>query len=130
METNLPLVPVSAGELLDKISILEIKNEFADNEQRIANVANELKLLRVVDETHQFSRRVPDRMDELRGVNRELWHIEDEIRECEQRRDFSSRFIELARSVYVTNDRRAAIKRKINMAVQSSLVEEKIHPVY
>jgi hypothetical protein len=120
------LVPISVGELLDKISILEIKaGEIRAAAQR-ANVMHELALL---DEAR--AREVPalPELDalyaELQAVNRRLWRIEDDLRAIEKTGQFGERFIELARSVYRENDRRAALKRRINELTGSDIVEEK-----
>jgi hypothetical protein len=124
------LVPVSAGELLDKVTILRVKAERIDPAKR-ANVVKELELLEAV-----AGRELPDTpelracTEELAAVNAALWDIEDGKRECERRQDFGPAFIRLARAVYVENDRRAAIKRRINEAVGSDLVEEKSYRPY
>lgn len=118
-----PRVPVSWGELVDKITILQIKSErIADRDAR-ANVARELASLRRV--AGEAVGGVPELVDQLRAVNEELWEIEDKIREREAHGDFGQRFIQLARAVYKKNDLRAAIKRRINDALGSELVEEK-----
>lgn len=120
-----PSVPVSWGELVDKITILQIKSErIAAREARV-NVARELALLsRIAGDAIRAIAIVP-LMEELRAVNEDLWEIEDDIRDCEARREFGQRFIQLARSVYKKNDLRAVIKRRINDALGSELVEEK-----
>lgn len=124
-------IEVSPGELLDKLSILEIKSERIGDSSKLANIRYELRLYRAIRDNH-----VPtgDAMEELarklKSVNEALWEIEDEIRACEARRDFGARFIELARSVYQTNDRRADIKRQINMLCGSSIIEEKSYTRY
>lgn len=114
-------IPVSIGELLDKISILEIKSMFTDNEY----VLKELEDLNQIKNTlTQFTL---EYMNELRDVNKKLWKIEDELRELEKKQDFGERFVELARSVYITNDKRAEIKRKINELCNSEYKEIKIY---
>lgn len=114
-------IPVSVGELLDKISILEIKSMFTNNEY----VTKELDELNLIKNTiTQFTL---EHMNELREVNQKLWKIEDELRELEKKQDFGERFIELARSVYITNDRRAEIKRKINELCNSEYKEIKLY---
>ncbi|MCM2290767.1 DUF6165 family protein [Allorhizobium sp. BGMRC 0089] len=123
-------VPVSWGELIDKITILEIKSERIADEAKRANVERELILLterRKPVENHEAVRAITA---ELRAVNTALWEIEDDIRDCERAGDFGSRFIELARSVYITNDRRADLKREINSALGSAIVEEKSYKPY
>jgi hypothetical protein len=118
-------VPVSWGEVLDKISILQIKAERIVAEPAAANVARELACLSEVAQHAWQSRHVVGLMEELRSVNTDLWEVEDQIRLCEAHGDFGPHFIQLARAVYQTNDRRAAIKRQINNALGSELVEEK-----
>ena len=114
-------VPVSVGEVLDKISILEIKSERITDADKLANVRRELDCLLQVAADH----RVPDLEPSLKEVNEQLWDVEDALRVLESKQDFGDDFIELARSVYVLNDQRAAIKKQINVAVGSALVEEK-----
>lgn len=118
--------PLSVGELIDKITILEIKSERIADAGKLANIRHELKLLRALQSGAGLT---GARMDgfaaELKRVNAALWVIEDDIRECEAAGDFGPRFVALARSVYQNNDRRAAIKREINLAFGSEIVEEK-----
>jgi len=124
-------IDVSPGELLDKITILEIKSERIADAEKLANIRHELGLYR---DTFEDQLQVTDALtalfQALKAVNEALWDIEDEIRACEARQDFGSRFIELARSVYRTNDRRAAIKRQINILCGSSIIEEKSYTQY
>ena len=110
-------VPVSPGEVLDKITILEIKSERMDDPDKIANVKRELELL-------QASWR------ELKAINEELWEIEDDIRDKERAREFDEVFISLARAVYVTNDKRANAKKELNVYLGSEIVEEKSYKDY
>jgi hypothetical protein len=120
-------VPISVGELIDKITILEIKVAgFARAEQR-ANVATELAFLRAVTARNglESDTRLAELKKALKSINESLWVIEEQIRGCEQAGQFGSRFIELARSVYRANDERARIKRQINLASDSALIEEK-----
>jgi len=125
------LMPVSVGELIDKITILTLKAEYISDAQKLANIRHELDSLRDTSPAVVKSNPDLDRLTaELLEVNRSLWHIEDDIRDCERRKDFGPRFIELARSVYVTNDKRAEIKRRINAATGSALVEEKSYQAY
>jgi len=120
------LVPISSGELLDKISILRIKDERIEDPEQLQNVRHELRLLqKAVEALPATEDQVEDWLEELVEVNGQLWEIEDDIRACEAAEDFGPRFIELARSVYRTNDVRARIKREINEATGSDLVEEK-----
>lgn len=115
------VIPVSVGELLDKISILEIKSKNSNNKY----VLKELEDLNQIKDTiTQFTLNY---MNELREVNKKLWKIEDELRELERKQDFGERFIELARSVYINNDKRAEIKRKINELFDSQFREIKIY---
>ncbi|MGQ9368798.1 DUF6165 family protein [Azospirillum sp. ST 5-10] len=125
------LVPVSWGELTDKITILQIKSERITDSMKLANVRKELEALEAVCAA---SGGLPDRtatvVAELRSVNAELWDIEDDIRECERAKDFGERFVALARKVYRTNDRRAGLKRIINDIMGSELIEEKSYKDY
>lgn len=122
-----PLAPVSWGELLDKITILEIKAARITSAGARANVAHELALLQAVAGPVMVQPGLPALLDDLGRVNLALWGIEDDIRACEAAGDFGPAFIALARSVYLTNDRRAAIKRQINLLLGSDLIEEKFH---
>jgi hypothetical protein len=125
------LVPISPGELLDKITILRIKSERMSDADKLANVRHELKRLE-----QTWSAAVPAAAnvtaDEqaLAAVNTRLWDIEDEIRVLERQQRFDAAFIALARSVYIENDERAAIKKRINVALGSALVEEKSYQPY
>lgn len=125
------LVPVSPGELLDKITILRLKAERIGDAAKLANVRRELTLLE-----QTWGNAVPDpsvvagEEAELSKVNASLWDIEDRIREHEGQRRFDASFIELARSVYICNDERAAVKRRINLKLNSSIVEEKSYQPY
>ena len=118
--------PIAIGELIDKITILEIKSEHISDQTKLRNVSNELKVLRELKTAAGLD--TPEMAPyarELKSLNATLWGIEDEIRELEARKDFGSRFIELARSIYQTNDRRAREKHRINAAFGSEIVEEK-----
>jgi uncharacterized protein DUF6165 len=125
------LVEIAPGELLDKISILEIKaTNIADASKR-ANVLLELEQLsRVRDEHLPASEALAGLYADLKAVNQALWVIEDDIRVEELNKRFGDRFIELARSVYRTNDRRAALKREINLLLSSAIIEEKSYENY
>lgn len=124
-------VEVSAGELIDKITILEIKTERISDPDKVANVQRELRSLAAARRDALPSSPVLHELTaELRRINERLWEIEDDIRDCERKRDFGQRFIELARAVYRTNDRRAAAKRQINELLGSELVEEKDYAAY
>jgi hypothetical protein len=120
-----PSAPVSWGELLDKITILQIKYERIDNTSARANVASELTLLRAIAGEALRDRKVAAPLARLQAVNEDLWEIEDRIREHEAAGDFGPRFVHLARSVYRQNDLRAALKREISQLLGSALVEEK-----
>lgn len=121
-------IEVSTGEILDKLSILHIKKEKITDEQKLLNVNNEyLYLYDIV-----FSELNISEEDFLGmvSINKELWVIEDDIRDKEYKKEFDSVFIELARSVYVTNDKRAVFKKKINLKYGSLFVEEKSYSNY
>ena len=125
---NIPqdvLVPISVGELIDKIVILEIKSERIKNANQLANIANELGALRAVRLGDVDRARLDALSAELKRVNAKLWDVEDSIRECDARGDFGDDFIELARAVYRFNDERARLKKAINVESGSRLVEEK-----
>jgi hypothetical protein len=118
--------PISVGELIDKITILEVKAERIGHGNGVTNVLKELTLLRELKSSAALDdRQIEAFAAELKAVNIALWDIEDAIRELEARGDFGPRFIETARSVYRMNDRRAAIKRQINIACGSDIIEEK-----
>jgi Family of unknown function (DUF6165) len=120
------LAPIAIGELIDKITILEIKAERIQDPQRARNVRVELDLLRGIrDRAGLDTREMVALADELRAINAALWNVEDAIRACEADGDFGPRFVELARSVYWSNDRRSAVKRRINVAFGSVIIEEK-----
>lgn len=125
--------PVSLGELVDKITILEIKQVEIQAPDKRRNVEKELKVL---NDKLSASLNATDKgrleplKAELKAINEQLWHIEDRIRDCERERSFGKTFIELARSVYITNDRRAAAKKTINLNFGSDLVEEKSYSDY
>lgn len=124
------LVPISVGELMDKITILEIKSERIANPSQRENIMRELAALRAVG-LGDVDRAMLERLaDELRRLNARLWDVEDAIRECDARGDFGSEFIELARAVYRLNDERARIKKAINLQSGSRLIEEKSYSRY
>lgn len=125
--------PISLGELIDKITILEIKAVNIGDEAKLKNVKHELTILdekvsSLLDAADQ-AKLVPLKQT-LKDINQELWTIEDDIRDCELAKDFSDTFIQLARAVYVTNDKRAAVKKDINLAFGSELIEEKSYKKY
>ncbi|MBS3958514.1 MAG: hypothetical protein KGZ52_03830 [Xanthomonadaceae bacterium] len=124
-------VPVSFGELLDKIAILEIKAERIADPAKRANVARELEALEATWAGHPASRQdIAALRAALKAVNERLWVIEDDIRLKEQAQDFGAEFVRLARAVYFENDERARIKKDINLALGSSFVEEKSYADY
>jgi hypothetical protein len=119
------LVPISVGELMDKITILEIKSERIKNPSQLENIVHELEALRAV-RLRDIERAMFDKLSaELKGVNAKLWDVEDAIRDCEARSDFGESFIALARTVYRLNDERSRLKKAINLASGSRIVEEK-----
>ena len=124
-------VPVGPGELIDKITILEIKREHLMDARQLANVQNELTLLE--QSRAQFLPPSPEltRLTAaLKAVNQTLWQIEDDIRACERAGDFGPKFVALARAVYHRNDERAALKREINQLLRSPVMEEKSYQAY
>jgi len=125
------LVPVSFGELLDKMAILEIKSERIADPAKLGNVRRELDALGRTWSAHPASAvDIADLRAGLRQVNEALWEIEDDIRGKERAREFDDEFIRLARAVYVTNDERARIKKEINLRLGSAYVEEKSYADY
>ena len=128
---NSPQIPISWGELLDKITILQIKLENLTSKGALENVARDLKHLQYI-----FSQSCPDSIKpkqlkvELKKINQRLWDIEDEIRDKEKNKLFDDEFIQLARSVYITNDERSRIKRTINKIFGSEFIEEKSYSDY
>jgi tetratricopeptide (TPR) repeat protein len=125
------LIPVSFGELIDKITILKIKAQRIADAAKLANVRNELERLAAVRARLSAAGRDVDALEaELMRTNETLWDVEDRIRDCEREKNFGAEFIELARSVYRTNDRRADIKRQLNKIAGSSIVEEKSYASY
>jgi hypothetical protein len=124
-------IPVGPGELLDKVTILEIKAAELASGAKLAHVRAELDALEPARAAAVAGAPgVRELAAELKEVNRALWRIEDDIRGCERARDFGARFVELARSVYRTNDRRAALKRRINELLDATIVEEKSYAQY
>ena len=125
------LVPISPGELLDKITILRIKAARMSDPAKVANVKHELALLeKTWKESGAAAVDLGTAEDDLTRVNEKLWVIEDEIRDEERAKRFGEKFIELARSVYFTNDERAAIKKRVNLLLGSTIVEEKSYQQY
>ena len=125
------LVEISPGEMIDKITILLIKSECIKDAEQLANVRHELGVLSAqMDKNIPSSQSLNALISELKTVNEELWRIEDDIRDCERTGDYSQRFIDLARAVYITNDKRADLKRKINLLLGSKIMEEKSYQPY
>jgi hypothetical protein len=125
------LVEISPAELIDKLTILEIKLELIEDESKRANVKREYSLLiSAYQATIVETEPLRELTSTLKRINRELWDIEDNIRAEERAKSFGARFIELARSVYRTNDRRAAVKRQINAMLNSPIPEEKSYADY
>ena len=123
-------IEVAPGELVDKLTILDIKLErIADVEKR-RNVSLERRVLAEAFEHLEASSSITGLKERLRRVNEALWAIEDDIRDCERRGDFGAAFVTLARAVYKTNDERAEVKRAINLALGSRLIEEKSYSSY
>jgi len=124
-------VSISLGELLDKISILEIKNEKIKDEKKLNNVSKELislnQTLKLLDLN---SKDLKPLYDKLKEINLKLWNIEDDIRILEKEGKFEEKFIQLARNVYITNDQRFEIKNQINIFFNSDFVEEKSYEEY
>jgi len=124
-------VPISLGELLDKISILEIKNKKILDKSKILNIKKELNgLKKVLDELNINSSESNSLYNKLYKINLTLWEIEDSIRVLEKNEDFGEKFIELARAVYITNDQRFEVKNDINKLFNSEYVEEKSYEDY
>ena len=122
--------PISLGELIDKISILVIKEKKITDEKKNNLIREELTLLRKTLNEAANNNSINNYLNQLIDVNSALWKIEDEIRDCEKNKKFDQKFIELARSVYITNDRRAEIKLEINNKFGSKIVEVKSYTKY
>lgn len=130
MNPNTPHIPISWGELLDKVTILEIKSEKLKSEKARINVLKELSQLNDFSKLALLDQEIASLKIDLLTVNKKLWDIEDRIRYKEASKEFDSEFISLARAVYKTNDFRAGIKKKINEILASDLVEEKSYVEY
>ena len=122
------LIEVSVGELFDKITILRIKQNKLTDKDQLVNVAKELKSLE--DKAFDNNKEVNLLVEELQFINEQLWDIENEKRQCEADKDFGTKFVELARNVYIKNDERAKIKKQINIITKSNIVEEKDYTKY
>ncbi|HJN12492.1 MAG: DUF6165 family protein [Pirellulaceae bacterium] len=124
-------VETAPGELIDKITILEIKAERIQDAEKVRNVQVELQTLaNARDQAISATAELEELTVQLKSANQQLWDIEDDIRDCEREKDFGDKFIQLARSVYRSNDRRAALKREINELLGSHLIEEKSYSDY
>ena len=122
--------PISLGELVDKISILMIKKKNISDSIKLEHVAKELEFLQETLKKYISEDKINKFIEELVNINSKLWKIEDDIRECERNKLFDQTFIDLARSVYFTNDERAKVKNDINKAFGSELVEVKSYEEY
>ena len=124
-------VPISPGELVDKITILEIKKEFIEDINKLKNINHEYDLLmQIYSNDVSKTDGVDNLKSKLKNINLSLWKIEDDIRDCERDKIFNERFVQLARDVYFTNDKRSKVKLEINLLLNSSLVEEKSYKDY
>ena len=126
-----PLIPISWGELFDKITILQIKLENLQDKNALKNVKNEHdELFKIYNNTFLENENAKRLLVDLKNINKRLWNIEDDIRDKERHKTFDEKFIELARSVYITNDERSRIKRNINNTFGSQFIEEKSYSDY
>lgn len=120
------MTEIGSGELIDKITILEIKSERISDLEKLKNVNHELSVLIATRNAHLSGLDELDNLTEhLKTINEALWQIEDDIRACEAQQNFGQKFIDLARAVYITNDKRAAIKKEINLLTGATVIEEK-----
>ena len=122
--------PISLGELIDKISILVIKEKKIKDEKKNNLICEELTLLRKILNEAANNNSINNYLNQLIDINSALWKIEDELRDCEKNKEFDQKFIDLARSVYITNDKRAEIKLEINNKFGSKIVEVKSYTKY
>ena len=127
---NTPSTPLSIGELVDKITILEIKKQNINDQNKLKNVKFELDTLNCIFNKLNVKNKISNEIKSLREINKKLWVIEDDIRDEERKSKFGDSFIKLARSVYFTNDKRAEIKKVINLKTNSGLIEEKSYQSY
>ena len=125
-------VEVSNGELLDKLTILELKMSNISDDKKLINVKKEFNELRPLAKLlfEKFKDELLIKYKELALINSELWKIEDDIRECEKNKNFGEKFVELARAVYFTNDKRSNVKKQINILTGSGFIEEKSYEDY
>ena len=122
--------PVSLGEILDKISILYIKEKNIADVKKLVLLRKELQFLNKTLDKHIEREKIQNHLDSLIEINFKLWVIEDDIRDCERNKQFDQKFIELARSVYFTNDKRSEIKLRINQEFGSKIIEVKSYEKY
>ena len=122
--------PVSLGELVDKISILHIKNINIKDDEKLKLIREELELLNQTLNKHIKNNDIQNYLDSLIEINSKLWLIEDDIRDCERNKKFDQTFIDLARSVYFTNDKRSEVKLEINKKFGSKIIEVKSYEEY
>lgn len=122
-------IEVSNGEILDKLNILYLKAAFISDKDKLVNIRKEIEELRPISQDLflKYGEELRKLYTQLCECNKDLWKIEDDIRQCEKDKDFSETFVALARAVYITNDRRSDYKKKINILTKSGLVEEKSH---
>lgn len=131
MIKNEILIPISVGELVDKISILKIKKKKILNKAKQTNIIKELNFLeKIYKSNFTKNKKIKLYEKELIKINKNLWEIEDQIRNCESKKNFNEIFINLARAVYFNNDKRAIVKKKINLLTKSNIVEEKLYKSY
>jgi hypothetical protein len=124
-------VPISPGELIDKITILALKTERIADAAKLANVRHELEVLRsVLRGQVEDTAELREMESRLKAVNGDIWDLEDTIRDCERKSDFGDTFVTTARNIYKTNDARAALKKEINLRLGSAIVEEKSYATY
>lgn len=123
-------IPASIGELVDKLTILNIKLEKVTNKEKKENLVKEKNKLQKIYDNLNFDDEIDQFFNQLMTINKKLWNIEDEIRILERNKQFDEKFIKLARSVYITNDERFSIKNKINNLVGSNIKEEKLYQKY
>ena len=123
-------IPISLGELIDKISILLIKEKNISDEKKLSKIHEELSLLKKTLNHKVNDKNIKNYLNKLVEINTRLWKIEDDIRDCERNKKFDKIFIDLARSVYVTNDKRSEIKNEINKKFGSTIVEVKSYKKY
>ena len=125
-----PKVSVSVGEVFDKITILQIKKDKIKARNKLININKELNEIETVVEEHKNDKEILSFIKTLKNINLKLWEIEDKIRAKESLKEFDEDFIQLARSVYIVNDKRAEIKKEINLKTNSNLIEEKSYNQY